>query len=155
VTGDANRCVIPRRRRGWSRRRRRAAKRRASYTWGIEIECFLPHSKVQELGISVGSYPFGELGAGHHGHPLPYPFPQGWTAERDGSLRTDRRGYVAVEIVSPILKGHAGPALAERATEVAKMDWDALASERTHDVRGACARSTCPSICQAGRRVIA
>ena len=71
-----------------------------SYTWGIEIECFLPQSKVQELGISVGSY--------HHGHPLPGPFPQGWTAERDGSLHTDRRGYVAVEIVSPILQGRAG-----------------------------------------------
>jgi len=27
-------------------------------------------------------------------------------------------------------------ALAERATEVAKMDWDALASERTYHVRG-------------------
>ncbi len=36
------------------------------------------------------------------------PFPQGWTAERDGSLHTSRRGYVAVEIVSPILKGRAG-----------------------------------------------
>ena len=70
------------------------------YTWGIEIECFLPQSKVQELGISVGSY--------HNGHPLPAPFPQGWTAERDGSLHTDRRGYVAVEIVSPILQGRAG-----------------------------------------------
>ena len=71
-----------------------------SYTWGIEIECFLPQSKVQELGISIGSY--------HCGHPLPAPFPQGWTAERDGSLHTDRGGYVAVEIVSPILQGRAG-----------------------------------------------
>ena len=26
-----------------------------SYTWGTEIECFLPESKVQELGISIGS----------------------------------------------------------------------------------------------------
>jgi len=71
-----------------------------SYTWGCEIECFLPQSKVQELGISIGSY--------HLGHPLLAPFPQGWTAERDGSLHTDRRGYVAVEIVSPILQGRAG-----------------------------------------------
>jgi len=71
-----------------------------SYTWGIEIECFLPRSKVQELGISIGSY--------HRGHPLPAPFPQGWTAERDGSLHTSRPGYVPVEIVSPVLQGRAG-----------------------------------------------
>ncbi len=77
-----------------------ASSKAESYTWGIEIECFLPQSKVQELGISIGSY--------HHGHPLPAPFPQGWTAERDGSIHTDRRGYVPVEIVSPILKGRAG-----------------------------------------------
>jgi hypothetical protein len=38
-----------------------------SYTWGCEVECFLPQGKVQELGISIGSY--------HHGHPLPPPFP--------------------------------------------------------------------------------
>jgi len=74
--------------------------RAETYTWGVEIECFLPQNKVQELGISVGSY--------HHGHPLPYPFPQGWTAERDGSLHSSRSGYVAVEIVSPILKGRTG-----------------------------------------------
>jgi len=77
-----------------------ASSKAESYTWGVEIECFLPQSKVQELGISIGSY--------HHGYPLPHPFPQGWTADRDGSLLTDRRGYVAVEIVSPILKGRAG-----------------------------------------------
>ncbi len=79
-----------------------------TYTWGCELEVFLPQSKVQELGISIGSY--------HQGYPLPHPFPQacperserGWTAERDGSLHTDRRGYVAVEIVSPILHGQAG-----------------------------------------------
>jgi len=78
----------------------RTSRNAESYTWGCEIECFLPQGKVQELGISIGSY--------HYGHPLPAPFPQGWTAERDGSLHTDRRGYVAVEIVSPILQGRAG-----------------------------------------------
>ncbi len=71
-----------------------------SYNWGIEIECFLPRRKVRQLSIQIGSY--------HHGHPLPAPFPQGWTAERDGSLRTDRHGYIPVEIVSPILQGRAG-----------------------------------------------
>ncbi len=70
------------------------------YTWGIEIECFLPEAKIQEYGIRIGAY--------HSGCPLPAPFPQGWTAERDGSLHTGRRGYVAVEIVSSILKGQAG-----------------------------------------------
>jgi hypothetical protein len=71
-----------------------------AFSWGVEIEAFLPERAINELGISIGSY--------HHGHPLPSPFPQGWTAERDGSLRTDRRGYVPVEIVSPILQGRAG-----------------------------------------------
>ncbi len=70
------------------------------YTWGIEIECFLPQREVDRAGISIGGY--------HRGHPLPFPFPQGWTAERDGSLWTDRPGYVPVEIVSPILQGRAG-----------------------------------------------
>jgi len=68
-----------------------------SYTWGCEVECFFPQRKVQELGISIGSY--------HHGHPLPSPFAQGWTAERDGTPHTGRRVYVPVEIVSPVLRG--------------------------------------------------
>jgi hypothetical protein len=71
-----------------------------TYTWGIEIECFLPAAKVQELGIEIGGY--------HSGRPLPHPFPQGWTAERDGSLHTSRPGYVSVEIVSPVLQGAEG-----------------------------------------------
>jgi len=66
----------------------------------VEIECFLPQRAINELGISIGGY--------HHGHPLPSPFPPGWTAEQDASLRTDRRGYLPVEIVSPILQGRAG-----------------------------------------------
>jgi hypothetical protein len=71
-----------------------------AYRWGCEIECYLPDRAINDLGISIGSY--------HHGHPLPSPFPQGWTAERDGSLRTDRSSCLAVEIVSPILKGRTG-----------------------------------------------
>jgi len=70
------------------------------FSWGVEIECFIPERAVNELGIRIGSY--------HAGCPLPQPFPAGWTAERDGSLRSDRRGYVPVEIVSPILQGRAG-----------------------------------------------
>jgi len=71
-----------------------------TYTWGVEIECFLPGRAINELGIRIGGY--------HNGCRLPNPFPQGWTAERDGSLHTERSGYVPVEIVSPILKGRPG-----------------------------------------------
>jgi hypothetical protein len=77
-----------------------ASSKAETYTWGIEIECFLPQDAINDLRISIGAY--------HHGHPLPSPFPQGWTAERDGSLRTTRQGYVPVEIVSPVLRGRAG-----------------------------------------------
>jgi hypothetical protein len=77
-----------------------ASSKAETYTWGVEIECLLPQDAINDLGISIGAY--------HHGHPLPSPFPQGWTAERDGSLRTERRGYVPIEIVSPVLRGRAG-----------------------------------------------
>ncbi len=87
-----------------------ASRKAETYTWGIEIECFLPQSNIQGLGIQIGSY--------HHGYPLPAPFPQGWTAERDGSVYSASRGLVAMEIVSPILKGRAG---IEQAKQVAQM----------------------------------
>ncbi len=77
-----------------------ASSKAETYRFGCEVECLLPEQAINELGIRIGSY--------HHGYPLPSPFPQGWTAERDGSLRTERRGYVPVEIVSPILRGRAG-----------------------------------------------
>ncbi|MFB3882542.1 MAG: hypothetical protein ACE149_14845, partial [Armatimonadota bacterium] len=77
-----------------------ASSKAERFTFGVEIECTIPKAKVEGLGITIGSY--------HHGCPLPAPFPQGWTAERDGSIHTDRRGFVPVEIVSPILKGRAG-----------------------------------------------
>lgn len=81
-----------------------------SYRWGVEIECFLPTQKIEELRISIGGY--------HHGRALPSPFPQGWKAEGDGSLRCDRRGYVGIEIVSPILSGRNG---IEQVKQVAKL----------------------------------
>ena len=43
------------------------SRRAETYTWGIEIECFLPDRAIGDLGISIGSY--------QHGHPLPSPFP--------------------------------------------------------------------------------
>lgn len=63
-------------------------------TFGIEIECYVP----------VGSMP---VGAYHHGVQVP-TFPAGWNAQRDGSLHTRRGGFMAVEIVSPVLKGIDG-----------------------------------------------
>src|SRR5512140_3088046 len=70
------------------------------YSFGVELELYMPRDVIERLGIQIGSY--------HHGYPLPAPFPAGWTAERDGSLHTDRPNMVPVEIVSPILSGAAG-----------------------------------------------
>jgi hypothetical protein len=92
--------------------KQRASRKAEGYTWGIEIECFLPQRKVRELNLQIGSY--------HHGHPLPAPFPQGWTAERDGSLSTDRRGFTAIEIISPVLQGAAGIAQVKQVAEILK-----------------------------------
>lgn len=63
-------------------------------TFGIEIECYVPHGT-----LCVGGY--------HHGIQVP-GLPQGWNAQHDGSLVTRRRGYSPVEIVSPVLKGIDG-----------------------------------------------
>jgi hypothetical protein len=68
-------------------------------TFGIEIECFLPSSVIRREGIRIGGY--------HHGIQIP-GLPAGWTAEGDCSLRTNKRGYVAVEICSPVLRGAEG-----------------------------------------------
>ncbi|MFB3882854.1 MAG: amidoligase family protein, partial [Armatimonadota bacterium] len=87
-----------------------ASSKAERFTFGCEIECTIPKAQVERLGISIGSY--------HHGCPLTAPFPQGWTAERDGSIHTDRRGFVPVEIVSPILKGRAG---IEQVKQVARL----------------------------------
>jgi hypothetical protein len=80
------------------------------YTWGIEIECFLPQRAIREAGIEIGPY--------HGGYPLPAPFPRGWRAERDGSLRTTRSGHVGIEIVSPILRGEEGIAQVRQVAQV-------------------------------------
>lgn len=67
-------------------------------TFGIEIETVAPDSAVQNEGLRIGSY--------HHGIQVPY-LPEGWRAERDGSIDTSRGGH-ACEIVSPILRGPEG-----------------------------------------------
>src|SRR5262249_3394292 len=62
-------------------------------TFGVEFEVTLP------AGVClVGGY--------HNGIQVPQ-LPQGWRAERDGSIHTIR-GRMAAEIVSPILKGVDG-----------------------------------------------
>ena len=68
-------------------------------TFGVEIECFLPREIVESQGIRVGGY--------HHGTQIP-GLPEGWQAQSDCSLRSRKRGYVPVEITSPILQGRAG-----------------------------------------------
>lgn len=65
------------------------------FTFGIEIECYVPSN----VGIIPGQY--------HRGNAIP-GFPNGWTAQSDGSLGGMHRGLCAVEIVSPILKGEEG-----------------------------------------------
>lgn len=63
-------------------------------TFGCEFEIVLPAS----VNIRVGGYHSGIQVAG---------LPDGWNAQGDGSIRS-RRGWQAVEIVSPVLKGADG-----------------------------------------------
>jgi len=67
-------------------------------TFGIEIETVAPDSAVQNEGLRIGAY--------HHGIQVPY-LPQGWKAERDGSVDASRGGHPC-EIVSPVLRGPEG-----------------------------------------------
>jgi hypothetical protein len=67
-------------------------------TFGVEIETVAPDGLVRNHGLRIGAY--------KHGIQVPY-LPQGWTAERDGSI-DDRRGGHQCEIVSPVLRGEAG-----------------------------------------------
>lgn len=80
------------------------------WTFGIEIECLIPHAQVRSLGIRIGSY--------HHGVQLPAPFPAGWTAEHDSSVRGSQSGYTGLEIVSPILQGMAGIDQVKRVADI-------------------------------------
>jgi len=66
------------------------------FTFGVEIECFVP----VDCPIVSGSR--------HNGRPLPTDYPDGWKAESDSSLKTDKRGMRAIEIVSPVLSGRNG-----------------------------------------------
>lgn len=86
----------------------RPSRRAQRYTFGVEIECFLPGSVVREQNIVIVGYhdssdDYGALPITHFppfdGHP--------WRAEQDSSL-TARNGDVALEVISPILRGREG-----------------------------------------------
>jgi hypothetical protein len=62
-------------------------------TFGVELEVTLP----------VGTCPVG----GYHAGVQVPQLPTGWTAERDSSIQP-APGYMAAEIVSPVLKGAEG-----------------------------------------------
>jgi hypothetical protein len=64
-------------------------------TFGCEFEVFIPEDKID---FRIGGY--------HSGIQIPQ-LPEGWLAERDGSIHADP-GCKPVEIVSPILKGADG-----------------------------------------------
>lgn len=69
-------------------------------TFGVEVETVAPPSAIENDGLRIGAY--------HHGIQVPY-LPQGWKAERDGSIDASRiPGGQACEIVSPILRGAEG-----------------------------------------------
>ena len=80
------------------------------WTFGIEIECLIPHNQIRRLGIRIGSY--------HHGIQLPAPFPTGWVAEHDSSVQSNQAGYAGLEIVSPILQGRLGIEQVKRVAEM-------------------------------------
>jgi len=82
---------------------------RNEITFGIEIECFIPREQIRARNIQIGRY--------HWGTPLPEPFPYRWEAQADGSIQS-QPGYVAVEIVSPPLKGLDGYRQIEKVAEL-------------------------------------
>jgi len=67
-------------------------------TFGIEIETIAPASAVANEGLRIGAY--------RRGIQVPY-LPEGWKAERDGSIHGGRAGHPC-EIVSPPLCGEEG-----------------------------------------------
>ena len=73
-------------------------------TFGIEIETIAPDSAVRNDGLRIGSY--------QHGIQVPY-LPDGWKAERDGSIHNGHGGHQC-EIVSPVLQGAEGLAPGRR-----------------------------------------
>lgn len=84
------------------------SRRAQRYTFGVEIECFLPREVLLEHTIYIADYhdssdTNGALPAGDFppfdGHP--------WRVEYDGSLHP-RQGDEGLEVISPILQGAEG-----------------------------------------------
>ena len=90
-------------------------------TFGIEIETTVPYTTVDSERLSIGGY--------HAGIQVPY-LPQGWKAERDGSITANRSGHTGCEIVSPILRGAEGLAQVESVI--------AVLNEKGHKVNASC-----------------
>ena len=72
--------------------------------FGIEFETTLPNSDTTPIG------PY------HGGYQVPW-LPQGWRAERDGSIQPGTMDRKGCEFVSPKLKGAAGLAEVENAID--------------------------------------
>jgi hypothetical protein len=82
------------------------------FTFGVELECFLPYAAIREHGISVGGYGY------RRGMQLPMPmFPSGWRIGSDCSVSTSRSGMRSVEVVSPVLRGLEGIVQVRRVVE--------------------------------------
>ncbi len=94
----------------------------AELTFGIEIETTVSETAAVANGLMIGGY-FGT------GCQVPY-LPAGWTAKRDGSIRSTSGGRTGVEIVSPILRGAEGLA---QVVEVAR-----ILEEKGHRVNPSC-----------------
>lgn len=78
-------------------------------TFGVEIECFVPKAAWGDKPLN--NYHTGLERARLYGTLLNIPGATDWRAEKDGSLSITRVGeWVAVEIISPILKGKDGVA---------------------------------------------
>jgi hypothetical protein len=68
-------------------------------TYGVEIECFVPVAALVAENVQIGSY--------HAGRQIP-GMPEGWNAQRDGSIVPNLAGYAPIEVVSPVLRGADG-----------------------------------------------
>src|SRR5262249_47486717 len=79
-------------------------------TFGIEIECFVPVRWAEQIGLQRGIY--------HSGRMLPSIFPYGWNCQQDGSLSINDYTMMAVEIVSPVLRGIEGLRQVEKVAEI-------------------------------------
>jgi hypothetical protein len=54
-----------------------ASSKAEGYTWGVEIECFLPQDTISDLRISIGAYPCC---------PITRPPPEGFRSPARGIL---------------------------------------------------------------------